>query len=88
MGAFGAGFISPRETDTLSQRSADFNARVPGRFRANGLNQPIMMAPGNGNSAFDASRQTPQGSLPSMNGMSESTYQRINPTSFGMNLAI
>jgi len=71
------------------QASADkFNQQVPGKFRANGLNQPYMLSSGNGNSRADASRQTPSGQLPSLNGMSESTYNAINPASYGMRLDI
>jgi hypothetical protein len=79
---------TPHETATLQARAAAFNQGVPGKFTPNGLNQPIMLSPSNGNSAADASRQTPSGELPSMNGMSRSTYDKLNPTSYGLSLNI
>lgn len=79
---------SPEETSSLRYRSDVFNQSVPGKFTPNGLNQPIMLSSGNGNSAEDASRQTPSGQLPSMNGMSRSTYDQINPRSYGLSLNI
>jgi hypothetical protein len=76
------------ETASLQASGQQFNAANPHGFRANGLNQQVMLSPGNGNSKADASRQTPNGQLPSMNGDSESTYQQINPTSYGTHLGV
>lgn len=42
----------------------------------------------NGNSAADASRQTPSGQLPTQNGMSQSTYQARYPGNFGTRLNV
>lgn len=79
---------SPTETPALIARAAGFNGQNPRGFTPNGLNQPIMLSPSNGNSTADALRQTPNGELPSQNGMSASTYQKMNPTSYGMSLKI
>lgn len=83
-GHFAAGIIG--ETASLQSRSQSQNALVPHKFTPNGLNQPFMLSPSNGNSAADAARQTPSGQLPTSNGMSPSTYQKIVPNTFGMNL--
>ena len=78
----------PTETPSLQARAQAFKQQVPGKFQANGLNQPIMLSPVNGNSPEDAARQTPNGELPSMNGSSRATYQQRNPTSYGTALKI
>lgn len=80
--------IHPTLTAGLQAASARQNVSNPRTFKANGLNQPYMMDPSNGNSATDASRQTPSGQLPSANGMSASTYHAINPNSYGISLNI
>lgn len=82
---FAAGVVG--ETQSLQNRANSFNTQVPRMFRANGLNQPFMMSPGNGNSMTDAQRQTPVGQLPSQNGSSLSTYNQKTPR-FGQNLNI
>lgn len=74
------------ETPSLEKRSLSFNDKVSHGFRPNGLNQPFMLSPGNGNSPADAARQTPSGQLPSENGMSSSTYQQLVPHTYGINL--
>jgi hypothetical protein len=86
--AQGAANSSPAETASLQARADVVNNANPHGYHANGLNQQVMLSPGNGNSKADASRQTPNGQLPSGNGMSNSTYQQINPTSYGTNLGI
>lgn len=87
-GSFAQGALSPTEPESLQARAAAFNAKDPRVFKANGLNQPVMMSSVNGNSTADAERQTPNGQLPSMNGMSSSTYQKLNPTSYGTHLGV
>lgn len=87
IGQFASGATSPAETASLQQRAAKFNAQDPGKFKANGLNQPVMLSPNNANSATDAQRQTPAGQLPSPNGMSKNTYQKLVP-SYGMSLGL
>jgi hypothetical protein len=89
-GHFTQGALSgrPSESSSLQQSAQRFNEQVPGKFQANGLNQPFMLSSGNGNSASDAARQTPNGELPSPNGMSASTYSQINPSAYGMSLRI
>jgi hypothetical protein len=89
MGNFtlGTSPVSPSETLSLQERSEHFNAQNPRHFSPNGLNQPIMLSP-NGNSAADAARQTPMGQLPSLNGMSQSTYNQIVPSSYGIDLKV
>lgn len=76
----------PTMPASLQADSARQNAFNPRAFVANGLNMPIMHSP-NGMSAADATRQTPQGQLPSMNGSSASTYSQINPH-YGIGLQI
>lgn len=80
--------IHPTLSAGLQAASARQNSANPKTFKPNGLNQPYMMDPNNGNSTTDASRQTPGGQLPSANGMSASTYHAINPNSYGINLQI
>lgn len=87
-GHFAEGVIGPSEPQSLKLASAKFNSQNPRAYKANGLNQPVMLDPSNGNSKSDAARQTPSGQLPSDNGMSQSTYQQVNPSSYGMNLGI
>lgn len=79
-GNFAAGTIAPTETPSLMQRDQKFNSKVPGKFTPNGLNQPVMLDPGNGNGPKDATRQTPNGELPDSNGMSQSTYSKLDPS--------
>jgi len=87
MGNFASGASVVSEPQSLQNSSMTFNAKVPGKFTANGLNQPIMDSP-DGMSARDAKRQTPNGELPSENGSSDSTYTAINPDQFGTALGI
>lgn len=87
-GSFAQGLgHGPTLTAGLMASSASQNAYNPKGFRANGLNQPLSLSTGNGNSAADATRQTPNGQLPSMNGSSPDTYSRINPQ-YGIGLNI
>ena len=86
-GNFASGAIGPSEPSSLQQASDNFNAKNPRNFRPNSVLQPYMLSPNNGNSARDASRQTPNGQLPSPNGMSQSTYQLKDPQ-MGMNLSL
>lgn len=73
-GAFQSGMVAPSGIQTY-------------QFTPNSVLQPYMHDPRNGNSAADASRQTPYGQLPSMNGMAPSTYAVKNPN-FGTKLNI
>jgi hypothetical protein len=88
MAHFAAGATTntgPTESASLQARAQKFNAADPGKFVPNGVNQPYMLSPGNGNSPADAARQTPTGQLPSQNGMAASTYSKLIPQ-YGMSL--
>lgn len=78
---------SPTESLGLLASAARFNAGSPRSFRPNGLNQPVLPS-GNGMSAADATRITPNGMLPSMNGSSAQTYNAVNPKAYGIDLNI
>jgi hypothetical protein len=75
------------EPASLMRTQAQQNSQDPGTFKANGLNQPIMHSPMNGNGPQDASRQTLNGQLPDSNGMALDTYKQLTP-SIGTNLNI
>ncbi len=75
-GNFAAGVVG--EPSSLIQQSNQFNQEAPHGFTPNGVGQPIMLSP-NGMSANDAKRDTPNGMLPSPNGMSQSTYNSLDP---------
>lgn len=85
-GNFAAGAVV-HQSPSLMTTADKQNSQDPRTFKANGLNQPIMHSPMNGNSQSDASRQTPSGQLPGQNGMSSDTYKQLNP-SMGTNLNI
>lgn len=71
---------APQESPSLMETASRQNSQDPRTFKANGLNQPFTHSPMNGNSATDAKRQTPNGQLPSSNGMSQSTYNQLDPS--------
>ena len=76
---------SPTEPASLQQTAARFNSLDPGKFKPNSVLQQIMPS-GDGNSATDAQRITPNGMLANLkNGASASTAAQLQPQ-MGMNL--
>lgn len=72
----------PKAT-TLDQVSARENAEVPRNFTPASILDAYQYPgyhPVSGNSAFDASRQTPSGQIPTPNAMSQSTWSARNPS--------
>ena len=65
---------------SLTNDSMRFMAKVPGKFSPQSVLQQYMLDPRNGNSATDAARQTPQGQIPSLNGIAADTASKLYPT--------
>ena len=67
---------------SLNQQSVKFNSQIPKGFDPGSVLDAYQLPnfhPQNGNSAFDASRQTPAGQIPTPNSQSMSTWELRNP---------
>lgn len=80
----------PRAT-SLEQVSVREQSEVPHGFTPASILTAFQIPgyhPNNGNSSFDAARQTPTGQIPSPNAMSMNTWNGRNPSTLRTRLAL
>lgn len=74
----------PRAT-SLEQSAQNFNSKVIGAFNPTSVLDAYQIPefhPQNGNSPADVQRQTPGGQIPTLNGISQTTYDALNPSTY------
>jgi len=87
MGITGGG---PRAT-SLEAAQTKFKMQTPDSFTPSSvldMYQQPGFHPANGSSDFDASRQTPNGPIPTANGQSLDNWQKINPSTYRTRMAL